>query len=91
MDSEAGRGRDDDIALLREALELEEAAVRRYVEHAASTPDPRLQSYWESLRRNEAGHRGLLRAELLRRGVAPGEPGVAPREPGSSDPTGGRG
>jgi rubrerythrin len=90
MVGEAG-GREGDVALLLEALELEEAAVRRYVEHAASTSDPRLQTYWESLRRNEAGHRGLLQTELLRLGAAPEEPGAAPEEPRAADPTGGRG
>ena len=74
MASTAGGDRDGDIALIREALGLEEAAVRRYVEHAASTSDPRLQTYWESLRRNEAGHRGLLEAELARLGAAPRPP-----------------
>jgi hypothetical protein len=67
---EAGGGRHGDAALLREALALEAAAVERYVQHAASTPDPRLFTYWESLRRNEAGHRGMLLAELTRLGVA---------------------
>jgi rubrerythrin len=76
MGSEAGGSQEGDIALLREALALEEAAVSRYVEHAASTSDPRLQTYWESLRRNEAGHRGLLQAELARLGATPGQPGA---------------
>jgi rubrerythrin len=76
MASAAGGDRDGDIALILEALELEEAAVRRYVDHAAATSDPRLQTYWESLRRNEAGHRGLLEAELARLGADPGPPGA---------------
>ncbi len=61
---------DDDRGLLIEALELERQAVRRYVAHAAATEDPRLVAYWESLRRNEAGHRDLLVAELRRLGAA---------------------
>ena len=82
MASAAGGDRDGDVALIREALELEEAAVRRYVDHAAATSDPRLQTYWESLRRNEAGHRGLLEAELARLGAAPGRP-PAQGDPGA--------
>jgi rubrerythrin len=68
--------RDGDIALLREALALEAAAVDRYVQHSGATSDPRLQTYWESLRRNEAGHRGLLEAELARRGAESGRRGA---------------
>ena len=60
-----------DIALLLEALELERKAVHRYVAHAAATSDPRLVSYWESLRRNEAEHREILCAALRARGVEP--------------------
>ena len=59
----------DDRDLLLEALELERRAVSRYVVHAASTADPRLFAYWESLRRNEAEHRDLLEAELRRLGA----------------------
>ena len=44
--------------------------MRRYVEHGAATADPRLVSFWESLRRNEAGHRDALIAHLARLGVA---------------------
>jgi rubrerythrin len=68
-------GWDGDVALLREALDLEDAAVARYVAHAGATSDPRLFSYWESLRRNEAGHRSLLLGELSRLGVATGGSG----------------
>jgi rubrerythrin len=74
MTGETG-DRDGDAALLREALALEMAAVERYVQHSGATSDPRLQSYWESLRRNEAGHRGILEAALARLGAAPGERG----------------
>ena len=73
--------RDGDIALLCEALALEVAAVERYVKHSGATSDPRLQSYWESLRRNEAGHRGILEAALARLGAVPGQRG-APDESG---------
>lgn len=62
---------DGDTALLLEALQLEREAVRRYVAHGAETSDPRLVSYWESLRRNEAEHRELLLAKLRERGVEP--------------------
>jgi rubrerythrin len=68
-----GDTRQADVALLREALKLETAAVERYVQHSGSTSDPRLQTYWESLRRNEAAHRAMLKAELLRLGIAPDE------------------
>jgi len=64
--------RDGDLALLREALALEAAAVERYVQHSGATSDPRLQTYWESLRRNEAGHRGILEAALARLVAEPG-------------------
>lgn len=69
-----------DIAILREALQLEREAVRRYVEHAAATSDPRLVSYWESLRRNEAEHRDLLLAFLRARGLEP--PAESPGQAG---------
>jgi len=72
---ETGSDRESDIALLREALALEAAAVERYVQHSGATSDPRLQTYWESLRRNEAGHRGILEAELARLGSSPDEGG----------------
>jgi rubrerythrin len=88
MTSETG-DRARDVALLREALALEDAAVERYVQHSAATSDPRLQSYWESLRRNEAGHRGILEAALARLGAAPGQ-GAAQDEPGAQgDPRAG--
>lgn len=60
---------DADNALLLEALQLEREAVRRYVAHGAATSDPRLVSYWESLRRNESEHRELLLTTLRERGV----------------------
>jgi rubrerythrin len=56
--------RDEELAL--EALRLEREAVRRYVAHSATTADPRLFAYWESLRRNEAAHRDVLEAQLRR-------------------------
>lgn len=68
-----------DTARLLEALQLERDAVRRYVAHGAATSDPRLFSYWESLRRNEAEHRDLLIAKLRERGVEP-----PPERPGAS-------
>jgi len=73
---------DGDIALLLEALQLEREAVRRYVAHGAVTSDPRLVSYWESLRRNEAEHRELLVAALRERGVEP--PPEGPDEGGGA-------
>jgi rubrerythrin len=80
MESERMNDDDGDIALLLEALQLEREAVRRYVAHAGATSDPRLVSHWESLRRNEAEHRGLLQAALRARDVEP---------PGESDHAGG--
>jgi rubrerythrin len=53
-----------EVEILREALALERGAVTRYVEHSAATADPRLFSFWESLRRNECGHRDVLTAML---------------------------
>jgi rubrerythrin len=67
--------RQHDIAILNEALQLERQAVARYVAHAEATPDPRLFTYWESLRRNEAQHRDLLLAELHRLGASPQDDG----------------
>jgi hypothetical protein len=55
-----------DIEILTEALALERGAVSRYAERCASTADPRLFSFWESLRRNECGHRDALLAEFAR-------------------------
>ncbi|HZL64898.1 MAG TPA: hypothetical protein VFD50_08185 [Thermoleophilia bacterium] len=81
MTSETG-DRDADGALLREALALEAAAVERYVQHSGATSDPRLQSYWESLRRNEAEHHGILEAALARLGAAPRQR-AAQDEPGA--------
>ena len=62
-----------DIAMAREALRLEREAVARYTAHPAGSSDPGLVAYWESLRRNEAGHRDLLEAWLRRRGADPNE------------------
>jgi rubrerythrin len=63
-----------DIAMAREALRLEREAAARYVEHPAASSDPRLVAYWESLRRNETGHRELLEAWLRARGEDPDAP-----------------
>jgi rubrerythrin len=60
-----------DIAMVREALRLEREAVARYTEHPAVSSDPRLVTYWESLRRNEAEHRHLLEAWLRGRDEDP--------------------
>ena len=57
--------------MAREALRLEREAAARYVDHPAASADPRLVSYWESLRRNEAQHRDLLAAWLRRQGEDP--------------------
>ncbi len=57
--------------MVREALRLEREATARYTEHPAASSDPRLVTYWESLRRNEAGHRHLLEAWLRARGEDP--------------------
>lgn len=62
---------DRDLEILREALDLELAAVARYVADQAVSADPRLVAYWESLRRNEAEHRDLIAALLSRSDSAP--------------------
>jgi rubrerythrin len=61
-----------DIAIAREALRLEHEAAARYVDHPAASSDPRLVAYWESLRRNEAGHQEQLEAWLRRHHEDPG-------------------
>jgi rubrerythrin len=53
-----------DSAVLGAALQLEEEAVARYREQAATTCDPRLFAYWEALRRNESEHRDDLRRRI---------------------------
>ena len=57
--------------MVREALRLEREATARYVEQPAATSDPRLVTYWESLRRNEAEHRAALERWLRDHGVDP--------------------
>jgi rubrerythrin len=73
---------DNDAELLQEALGLELQAIDRYVEHAASTEDPRFIVYWEALRRNETDHRDALRRLLTAGGRMPIE------TPASGDLTG---
>jgi rubrerythrin len=68
----------DTIRILRETLELERAAIRRYTEHQSWAGDPRLCAYWEGLRRNEGDHHATILAELAKAGgdsedAAPGE------------------
>jgi len=41
------------------------------MDHPAASDEPRLVSYWESLRRNEAQHRELLESWLRRHGEDP--------------------
>ena len=80
--------------MVREALRLEREAAARYSEHPAASSDPRLVTYWESLRRNEAEHRRPPRglAASARRGPgrrraaepaarAPSPRGAAPATP----------
>ncbi len=62
---------DRDLEILREALDLELAAVARYVADQAVSADPRLVAHWESLRRNEAEHRDLIEALLRGNDAAP--------------------
>ena len=57
--------------MVREALRLEREAAQRYSEHPAASSDPRLVTYWESLRRNEAEHRRRLEDWLRARGEDP--------------------
>lgn len=63
-------GREHDIELLRQAVQLEREAVARYKAHGSATADPRLFAYWEALRRNESAHRDQLEACLRRCVVA---------------------
>ena len=72
--------------LVREALRLEREATARYSEHPAASSDPRLVAYWESLRRNEAGHRGALEAWLRAHGADPDRDEPATRILGASVP-----
>jgi rubrerythrin len=58
------------IRILRETLELERAATRRYAEHQSWAGDPRLCAYWEGLRRNESDHHATILAELAQAGAA---------------------
>jgi rubrerythrin len=76
-----------DIAMVREALRLEREAAARYEQHPAASSDPRLVTYWESLRRNEASHRELLEGWLRAHGESPDAP-APPAHPGtpSADP-----
>lgn len=60
----------DTVRILRETLELERAATRRYAEHQLSACDPRMCAYWEGLRRNEADHHERIVAELVALGAA---------------------
>ena len=71
--------------MVREALRLEREAAARYSEHPAASSDPRLVTYWESLRRNEAEHRApasrpgcepTARTRTRRTGRAPADAGV---------------
>jgi len=57
--------------MVREALRLEREAAQRYSEHPAASSDPRLVTYWESLRRNEAEHRRRLEDWLRAHGEDP--------------------
>ena len=68
---ERGLSAEHDIAMVREALRLEREAAARYTDHPAASSDPRLVTYWESLRRNEALHRDLLEAWLRDHGEDP--------------------
>jgi rubrerythrin len=76
----------DTIRILRETLELERAATRRYAEHQSWANDPRLCAYWEGLRRNESDHRATIVAELAPAGAA-GEDEAAPEPPRGVQPT----
>jgi rubrerythrin len=57
--------------MVREALRLEREAAARYIDHPAASSDPRLVTYWESLRRNEAEHRARLETWLRDHGEDP--------------------
>ena len=68
--------------MVREALRLEREAEARYTEHPAASSDPRLVTYWESLRRNEAEHRARLEAWLRDHGEDPEADAPAGEGPG---------
>jgi rubrerythrin len=55
--------------ILRETLELEREATRRYAEHQSWAADPRLCAYWEGLRRNESDHHSTIIEELEKLGA----------------------
>ena len=74
----------DTVRILRETLELERAATRRYAEHQLWACDPRLCAYWEGLRRNEADHHERIVAELLR--SAPRTRATLPADPTTAAP-----
>jgi rubrerythrin len=89
--------------ILRETLELEREATRRYAEHQSWAADPRLCAYWEGLRRNESDHRAQILAELAQLGAAsdwpapataaspgagPSSGGISPDDAGPPDPRG---
>ena len=75
--------------ILRETLELEREATRRYAEHQSWAADPRLCAYWEGLRRNESDHRGQILAELAQLGAAGDWPAPAGEGPLGTGPTDG--
>ncbi len=74
----------DTIRILRETLELERTATRRYAEHQTWANDPRLCAYWEGLRRNESDHHATILAELAQAGAAADE--AAPEQPTDGEP-----
>jgi rubrerythrin len=81
----------DTIRILRETLELERAATRRYSEHQSWAADPRLCAYWEGLRRNEGDHHATILAELAKAGgrpddAAPGEDAALRRLTATPEP-----
>jgi rubrerythrin len=73
--------------ILRETLELEREATRRYAEHQSWAADPRLCAYWEGLRRNESDHRAQILSELAQLGAA----GEWPAPAAAASPGAGRG
>jgi rubrerythrin len=72
--------------VLRETLELEREATRRYAEHQSWAADPRLCAYWEGLRRNESDHRGQILAELAQLGQADDRSAPPPEAPRGAGP-----
>jgi rubrerythrin len=72
--------------ILRETLELEREATRRYAEHQSWAADPRLCAYWEGLRRNESDHHATIIEELEKLGATGDRSAPPPEAPLGAGP-----